>query len=336
MEVKTLILIFINIVKRMLETDIKAQMTTKKDTQMEEEKAQENVRDSSAMEIENDDNIFPISSSSFSSFTLQDKRPKSRHFVPKRAGSSSNRLSVFGMEEEMDQKYQQKSNWRPDPSLFQVERNLNIYNVQFVPDSRIIEGDLLIPLGQKYFNTSVATETKCKFVFFTNERSEALKQTIAPLVQRGIDYEITPTETSDRFLNRLVLVTFKLRQPKSSNEATRQSTIKISMKNPMSIESFDKMESLSEEKIKTVIKLKDYNEILPLTNVKELIQTNLFIDKILDKIKLQQWKFNKKLSCYYVYEPRDDEKYISWNINLLMQIEDFSKFKLIINNKSVV
>ena len=302
---------------------------------MEEEKAQESAKES-AMEIEND-NIFPTTST-FSSFTLQDKRTRNIHHVPRRSGSSSNRLSVFGVDEEKDQQYQQKPVWRPNPSLFQRERDtsMNIYHVRFAPDLRNIEGSFIIPLGEKFLNSRLPIETKISCVLFPNKRDENLLQL---LEQKGIKYQANLIGTSNTFLNKLVLLSLTLQQNKNRiYEGPRMDNLEIAIKNPLSIEAFDKMEDLAEEKIKNEIKLKDYNAILPLPYVKELIQTNNFIDKILKLIKDSHLKFNQKLALYYSHESKDDDKSenISWRVSLFMQIEDFSKLRIAVNNKRIV
>ena len=293
------------------------------------------------MDIESD-NIFPTTSSaSLFSFSLSDKRKKEGASATSKAERrpSPKRPAVFRNSEDTDQKYQPKPLWKPDISLFQKEKALDIYNINYNPGLLNIEGTLRIDISNYPMNMSATFDHKLSFILFSNKLDDMSK---ISLRKRGIDIQESPMTTSDLYFSKLAVMKVEIRQNKDRSgniyEGNKQNYIDLSLKNKMSVEAFDKIEHMAEEKIKNEIRIKDYDALLALPRIKEIMQNNDFLDKILDKLMKGRWRFQENLALFYSYDSREDPRSQSlvWSINIILLIEDMASFKFSINEKKIL
>jgi len=287
------------------------------------------------MEVEND-NIFPVATSTIS-FSLAMPAAKGKPaFQNQRraAGSSTNRSIVFKMEDEKEENG--GALWKPSPSLFMHNEKVDVYTVNFIPNQHTIADSLVLKTGKYSINKSAPLDHEVAATFFGNKSEE--QGTTSSLVKRGVKCQTVSSSTSNEFINKLAIVRIKLKQSVSASpqDEQRQNDINLSLKHSMPIESFDKMQNIADERIKNEIKLKDYNALLPLTNVKELMEENRFFDKILEKIRMDNWKFDRKLALFYNLTASQNDKFTQWDINLLTFIDNVNNFKLSINGKTIL
>ena len=294
------------------------------------------------MDIEND-NIFPTTSSaSLFSFSMSDKRKKEGTSATSKGERrpSPKRPAVFRNSEDADQKYQPKPLWKPDISLFQKEKSLDIYNINYNPGLLNIEGSLRIDISNYPMNMTAPFDHKVSFILFSNKLDDISKLSLR---KNRIDVQESPMTTSDPYFCRLAVMKVEIRQNKkdvSGNmyEGNKQNYIDLSLRNKMSFEAFDKIEHMAEEKIKNEIRIKDYDALLALPRIKEIMQNNDFLDKILDKLMKGRWRFQENLALFYSYESRDDTRTQSlvWSVNIILLIEDMASFKFSINEKKIL
>ncbi len=298
---------------------------------IEEEKA---ATKEDQMEVEND-NIFPVATSTIS-FSLAMPPAKSKPaFQNQRrpAGSSTNRSFVFKME---DEETATTALWKPSPSLFMNDERVDIYTVNYIPNQHTIAESLALDTGKYSINKSVPLDQEVAATFFGNKSEE--QGTTSSLVKRGVKCQTVSSATSNEFINKLAIIRIKLKQSVSASpqDDQRQNEISLALKHSMPIDSYDKMQNIADERIKNEIKLKDYSALLPLTNVKELMEENRFFDRILEKIRMDNWKFDRKLALFYNLTASQNDKFTQWDINLLTFIDNVHNFKLSVNNKTIL
>jgi len=289
------------------------------------------------MELEND--IFPVATSTISfSLAMPPAKGKSVTFQnqnqKRAAGSSSNRSFVFRMEEE-EKEQKDGPLWKPNPSLFLHDEKVDVYTVNFIPNQHTVADSLALDTGKYSVNKSVPLEQEVAATFFGNKLED---QVTGFLVKKGVKCTTLSSSTSNEFINKLAIIRIKMKQSVSASpqDDQRQNTIDLALKHSIPIDSYDKMQNIAEERIKNEIKLKDYNALLPLTNIKELIDENRFFDKILQRIRSDNWKFDRNLALFYNMTASQNEKFTQWDLNILTFIDNITNFKLSLNNKSIL
>jgi len=251
------------------------------------------------------------------------------------AGSSTNRSFAFKMEEEEEKEQKDGPLWKPNPSLFLHDDKVDVYTVNFIPNQHTVADSLALDTGKYSVNKSVPLEQEVAATFFGNKLED---QVTGFLVKKGVKCTTLSSSTSNEFINKLAIIRIKMKQSVSASpqDDQRQNTIDLSLKHSIPIDSYDKMQNIAEERIKNEIKLKDYNALLPLTTVKELMDENRFFDKILQRIRSDNWKFDRNLALFYNMTASQNDKFTQWDLNLLTFIDNVTNFKLTLNNKSIL
>lgn len=297
----------------------------------------QSAAEASHMEVEKEtadesDNIFPTTTSPIS-FSLAPVEKKNKMFMGAARGferrPSPKRPSAFKFEEEKPA--MEGPLWRPQPSLFQRDRQIDVYSVRYAPGLKYIDGSLKVHLKNSFLSKGSPVDKKVSFMFMTNKIDDNIK---VALQKKNYDFRMDSSAHHDLFLNKLVWIKVDLKQIKDRNYhiSERQDTINISMKNPMAIEAFDKMQHLEDERIKNEIRIKDYDVLLPLAHIKEIIQENEFIAKL----SHGKWRFKENLALLHNCETREDDKAIACSVNMLVLIEDFFEFKLEVNQTPIL